>query len=382
MKKNTGDGSNTTTVRRRKKTDQPEANQSKEKRAVKLYSASKRWLFLLNNIPGEPSFITTADLHAAWETEYEESGCVSKRMMQRDLENLHKVMEGDLLCTSQGRECRWSLARNAKFRIERMDIHAAMAFDMTRKFLQPLLPKSSFDTLQPYFDAATLRLKNEPGRAAAQWSGKVRLYNRGFTLQPAVIDPVVMETVNQAMLNNRALLITRYRGWDIKASANNLSEEIMLPRGLVHDRATVYLVAEKAADGYIHRYPLHRIQNAEELNQRVYKRDDFNLDNYLRDNFKKPVSENQLRLVVRFTKEAGRHLLETPLSDDQEVLYSSDDEDNSFSIRATVADTRELRWWLLGFDENVEVREPYFLREEIKEKIAAMHRLYGLDREC
>jgi predicted DNA-binding transcriptional regulator YafY len=35
-------------------------------------------------------------------------------------------------------------------------------------------------------------------------------------------------------------------------------------------------------------------------------------------------------------------------------------------VEATVADTRQLRWWLLGFGGRVEVLEPEGLRGEMK----------------
>ena len=45
-------------------------------------------------------------------------------------------------------------------------------------------------------------------------------------------------------------------------------------------------------------------------------------------------------------------------------------------IEATVADTRELRWWLRGFGDHVEVQSPAALRSEFKEQSRALHELY------
>lgn len=58
-------------------------------------------------------------------------------------------------------------------------------------------------------------------------------------------------------------------------------------------------------------------------------------------------------------KETGFHLLETPLSKDQQA---KDTGDGWLEITATVVDSAMLDWWLRGFGESVrEVR-----REEIK----------------
>ena len=47
--------------------------------------------------------------------------------------------------------------------------------------------------------------------------------------------------------------------------------------------------------------------------------------------------------------------------------------------RAVLADTRELRWWLRGFGDHVEVQSPAALRSEFKEQSRALHELYESD---
>ena len=51
--------------------------------------------------------------------------------------------------------------------------------------------------------------------------------------------------------------------------------------------------------------------------------------------------------------------------------------DGRVRVTATVRDTLQLRWWLLGFGEQVEVIGPETLREEFAETAGEMHRLYG-----
>ena len=80
-----------------------------------------------------------------------------------------------------------------------------------------------------------------------------------------------------------------------------------------------------------------------------------------------------LRLVARFWKRAGLHLLETPLAADQWV---GDEDDEHFRLTATVNDTAQLRWWLLSFGSKVEVLEPVGLREEMANNAYWMNRMY------
>jgi predicted DNA-binding transcriptional regulator YafY len=63
-----------------------------------------------------------------------------------------------------------------------------------------------------------------------------------------------------------------------------------------------------------------------------------------------------------FTRAAGEHLHETPLSADQ-VLTA--DAEGRLHLAATVPNTRALVWWLLGFGDGVVIQEPADLREEL-----------------
>ena len=85
-------------------------------------------------------------------------------------------------------------------------------------------------------------------------------------------------------------------------------------------------------------------------------------------------SGEPLRLVARFWKRAGLHLLETRLAADQVV---EDEGDDHFRLTATVNDTAQLRWWLLSFGSKVEVLEPAGLREEMANNAYWMNRMYA-----
>jgi predicted DNA-binding transcriptional regulator YafY len=63
-----------------------------------------------------------------------------------------------------------------------------------------------------------------------------------------------------------------------------------------------------------------------------------------------------------FTRTAGEHLFETPLSADQ-VLTG--DAEGRLHLAATVPNTRSLVWWLLGFGDGVVIHEPASLRDEL-----------------
>ncbi len=68
-----------------------------------------------------------------------------------------------------------------------------------------------------------------------------------------------------------------------------------------------------------------------------------------------------MKLIVIFDKEAAFHLLESPLSYDQVITTKRD---GRIQITATVKDTRQLRWWLLGFGDQVEAVRPKKIKDE------------------
>ena len=85
-------------------------------------------------------------------------------------------------------------------------------------------------------------------------------------------------------------------------------------------------------------------------------------------------TEKKIRVELLFDATTGFHLSETPLSQDQKFQQ---EKAGKIRIIASVADTEQLRWWILGFGESVEVLKPKSLREEFKERSQSLNRLYS-----
>jgi predicted DNA-binding transcriptional regulator YafY len=91
----------------------------------------------------------------------------------------------------------------------------------------------------------------------------------------------------------------------------------------------------------------------------------FSLERYVKKEkfFAYPLNGSRIQLEVLFEKDAVFHLSERPLAKDQRLIPQRD---GRVLLQATVRDTLELRWWLLGFGDKVEVVSPNTLREEFK----------------
>ena len=57
----------------------------------------------------------------------------------------------------------------------------------------------------------------------------------------------------------------------------------------------------------------------------------------------------KIRLIFQITKSARLHVVECPLSLDQQVVELAD----GYAIAATVVDSDLLDWWLRGFGDGV-----------------------------
>jgi predicted DNA-binding transcriptional regulator YafY len=226
------------------------------------------------------------------------------------------------------------------------------------RFLAPLLPRSTFGRIQPYLTQAQKILDSLPTNALGRWPSKVRVIHRSPLLRLPEIPEAILDTVTRGLLDGRRLDV-EYRSREKGESTRCL----LNPLGLVVKGGIAYLVCTLWDYTDIRQVVLHRVQHAEVLDASVIVPTGFDLDLYIQEGeFAYPVGE-PMRLEAVFSHGADFHLHDTPLSADQ-VLTELDHE--RVLLRATVENTAELRWWLLGFGELVEVLAPADLREEFR----------------
>jgi hypothetical protein len=75
-------------------------------------------------------------------------------------------------------------------------------------------------------------------------------------------------------------------------------------------------------------------------------------------------SIKRIKLTFCIDKDAGHHLLESPLSEDQQVKEL----DDAYEITATVVDSAMLEWWLRGFGDSVSDVRRGRIRANLKPK--------------
>jgi predicted DNA-binding transcriptional regulator YafY len=322
-----------------------------------------RFLTMLRLLPRSPRKIDTATMERRLR---DEGYRVTRRTIQRDLHQLARTFP--LLC-DEHRPAGWSWAPEAALLdIPGMDPNTALTFVLVERFLAPLLPRHTFGRIQPYLTQAQRILDALPTNALGRWPSRVRVVHRGPPLRLPEITEAILEAVTRGLLDGRRLDVA-YRSRE----KDEIVRGELNPLGLVCKGGIAYLVCTFWDYTDIRQVVLHRMQHAEVLEVSASVPEGFDLDRYIHEGeFSYPVGE-PIRLEAVFSHGADFHLHDTPLSVDQ-VIEELDHEHGL--VRATVENTAELRWWLLGFGELVEVLSPADLREEFRARTVAMAAVY------
>ena len=293
---------------------------------------------------------------------------VSVRTIQRDLEKLSGVFP--LTDEPRGREKYWCWSDSSAItQIPAMNQTTALAFKLAAEHLKPLMPPSTRGMLNPYFEHATKILQQTK---LGDWSAKTRIISRGPELIAPPIKPGVQEVVYEALLEGKQFEVN-YKG----KGRSQAKHQVLNPLGLVLKNGITYLVATAFEYKDPLHYSLHRMSHPRLLDTHTKLIPGFDFARHVEEErmFSYPVSEKKIKLRALFSPNAAVHLTESKLSGDQKI---TDKKDGRVLVEATVADTAELRWWLLGFGGYVEILGPKSLREEFAEVAEEMKNMYNL----
>jgi predicted DNA-binding transcriptional regulator YafY len=210
--------------------------------------------------------------------------------------------------------------------------------------LQALLPVKLMKSMEGLFSQSHRILG--PGTSAKlerQWLRKVRVVAAAQPLLPPKIKSGVLEEVSTALYENRVLEV------DYQNASSKRQKTRVWPLGLAQQGPRLYLVCR--FEGYDNERSLamHRFNKAQALIERFSYPADFDLEKFDDDGRFGFGDSEKIRLKFKITKNAGLHLTESPLSNDQQII----EYDDHYDITATVVDTAMLTWWLRGFGEAV-----------------------------
>ena len=299
----------------------------------------------------------------------------SERTIQRNLEKLVQLCAPYLVFGFRDKAAAkekayayyWS-RKSAMFNIPKMLPDEAIALDTTRRLLVPYLPSSVTDHLKPYFQLAdTTLMEAEKGKRGRRWSEKIRVAVPGQSFLKPKVDSSVLNKITEALLKDHCVKFT-YKN----AKGEEKTHQQAHPLGIIYLGDIGYLLATSGLNKEtVLSFSLHRIIDVEVIGgMKVNVPATFDIDTYIAHGTLGIPRGKPFKLEARFRGPRSKRFEETPLTEDQ--IGPIPESDGWFRIKATVNNTEQLRWWLLGYGKDVEVLNPPELREEIANIAAEM----------
>lgn len=265
------------------------------------------------------------------------------RTIQRQLETLCEFY--DIERDDSTKPYRYCWKERAKgLSLPSLSAQEALLLTLAEQHLSNLLPVKLISSMTEFFAQARSQLDGKATTLReSEWLEKVRVVSTSQPLLPPSIDADVFEQVSNALYGNQWLAV------DYKNAAGKHGSAHVMPLGLAQQGARMYLVCR--FEGYENErsLALHRIQSAQASTLTFSRPPDFDLKQYDDDGRFGYGEGKRIQLSFRIDKEAGLHLLESPLSLDQQVVELED----AYDITATVVDSAVLEWWLRGFGESI-----------------------------
>lgn len=331
-----------------------------------MADSSIRLLLVLKQIPREPGFISSQQL---LERLSDLGHKVSLRTIQRDLQSLSQhfpLIQTEP--TGPGREGQgWAFAKYSKnISFPVLGGPTALAVVMAVEYLETLLPRNVLEYLKPYHEEARQLLAEIDHGKLHRWTNKVRVVPQQLLLAPQ-IDNQSLAGIYQALLEDK----------QIKATYRGKPDRIIHPYGLVQQGGTLYLICRFYEFDDIRITALQRYSKVELLEESIRPFPGFKIDDYLNQGVMKwlPEEQQKVNIMLQVSPWLAMFLEENPLTPSQKIEQPGTHEQPSI-VKATLQDSTQLRRWLLGHSNDLEILEPRELREWITEIITEQFAKY------
>lgn len=295
-------------------------------------------LELIRRIPRHRK-VTAHDLHR----EVNSAGFErDERTIQRLLKKLCEQFDIERDDSSQPYGYQWKKNASA-FSVNEMTLPESLMLMLAEQHLRGLLPPKVMKAMDGFFQQARANLApHQNAELEKQWLKKVRVVSETQPLLPPKLANGVMEVVTEALYANQWLEV------DYSNQQQERKVKKIMPLGLAQQGPRLYLVCR--FDGYDNQriLAMHRINAATNTGQ-PFKRPNFNLASYDGEGNFAVSNGDRIRLQFDIDKDAGLHLLESPLSVDQNVRFTP----TGYTITATVPQTLLLDRWLNSFGKQI-----------------------------
>ena len=290
----------------------------------------------------------------------EELGC-SRRTVMRDLQGLQKAGI-PIYDDRDGKEKRWKFVEGFKNRIPPpFTLAELMSLYFARSLLKPLSGSPIQQSIETIFDKIATLLPKESIAFLEQLEGVISArpgHFKDYSLHQKLI-----ETFTRARIE-RVTLDVVYETFARK----QVTRRKIDPYQLCYFEGGLYVIAHDHLREDIRIFALERFLEVEETGAHFEVRDDFDYEVYMQSAlgiFRGPTID----VTVEFSPAIAPFIRERRWHASQSI---EERPDGSLLFRMTVADTLELRRWVLSFGAESEVLEPESLRREIRDEAQAL----------
>lgn len=296
---------------------------------------------------------------------------VTIRTVYRDLQTLQQAgfpLEESV--SDHGRK-HWRIARHGQGLPMTFNWEEAISLYWGRRFLEPLAgtmfwqgAQSAFSKIRAVLGEPALRYIEKMGAAVHH----TVIGASDYAKKTQIIDSLMVgiEDRKFTTLTYQSLQATEPVTYDV------------YPYGVVYHEGSLYLVAFAPDHGKVRHYKVDRIEDAEVQELRFVRPDSFDLQEHLAHSFGIFLtSGDDVEIKVKFSPKVARYVRESRWHASQQLATQPD---GSLIAQFRLADTDEIKRWILSFGSDAVVLEPDGLRSEILADITQLRRQYESDK--
>jgi len=296
-------------------------------------------LEILRRIPRRRK-VTAQELHEQlWNAGFKRD----VRSIQRHLDTL--CSHFDIECDDRARPYgyRW-LPKAGGLSLPGLSLQESLLLHLAEEHMKHLLPAPLLRSLDGFFAQARINLNDAEGAGPErEWTRKVRVVSTTLPLLPPKIVPEVFDAVSLALYRNRWLHI------DYRNARRQRRQHEVMPLGLVQQGANLYVVCRFRDYDNERTLAVHRILKAEASDLTFTRPAGFDLAAYENEGRFQYGDGELVRLTFHISRDAGAHLIESPMAADQHI----EEDDDGYRVTATLLDSLLLKRWLNGFGADV-----------------------------
>ena len=155
--------------------------------------------------------------------------------------------------------------------------------------------------------------------------------------------------------------------------AKKLGKRIVDPYALKFNFGIWYLIGFCHQRNEVRTFRIDRVRKIEILEENFKVPDSFDLDEYFKESWG-IIRGQKTKVILKFAKDTADFIAECIWHPSQKLTKNTD---GSLIAQFEVGGLSEIKIWILGFGENVEVLEPPELRQELKEAAEKINRIYS-----